>query len=75
MKTKKIDAKLYLERVTIKDKPSNFRPQCGPTYRLHVVAEIGGSTVVLREFVFFTKKEQTQHYDNLRRVMKMDKAK
>jgi hypothetical protein len=72
-KSKKVDGKIYLERLTIHDKKSMFRSTEPPTYYLRIIAEVGGNTVIVREFIFNTKKEQTQHYQALRVTFKMDK--
>lgn len=71
-RTKKVDAQLFLERMTIHDKVRRITMPQPTEYHLRICAHIGDRSLIIREFVFGSKAEQTEHYQRLRHMMRID---
>lgn len=66
-KSKSVTVEAYLERLTLHDKKSNFRASYPPEYHVRIINRIAGvSIIIVREFIFKTKAEQTAHYNHLK---------
>ena len=72
MKSKSVPVKVYIERMTIKDKKSAFRTSQPDLHYVNIVSEVeGGGTVIVREFTFLDKDASVNHFNHLKNLFKI----
>lgn len=67
MKTsKKVDGKVYLERLMISSKRSAFRPKEPDIFYVRIMIELPSrATLIAREFTFLDRSLANDHYKHL----------
>jgi hypothetical protein len=70
MKSKTVDARVYIEKKSIVDKKNPmFRARYPDQHFVRIMMAVGKSLIVAREFIFDDKVKANEHYDHLRSML------